>query len=168
MTAMAYYVYQLVDDAEDVVTTLAACAEDAGEPGVDEEFGLGVVSLACDEVENAEVRTASSSLATPWSSPALDQLRWSFPAPGFAFDAGVWLADRHGRPLGLLGGSYVLLRGEFAVSMGRELLPLGVASTLTPNRTGWYVDAAAPAGAWPEAASAASTRYCRPAARAVP
>ena len=143
VTAMAYYVYQLVDNAEDVVTTLAACAEDAGEPGVDEEFGLGVVSLACEQIEDAEVRTATASLVAPWSSPALDRLRWTFPAPGFAFDAGVWFADRRGRPLGRLGGSYVLGRGEFAVSTGRELLPLGVASSLAPHRTGWYVDAAA-------------------------
>ena len=143
VSAMAYYVYQLVDSAEDVVTTLAACAEDAGEPGVDEEFGLGVVSLVCERIEDAEVHTASSSLVAPWSSPALDRLRRGFPAPGFAFDAGVWFADRRGRPLGRLGGSYVLGRGELAVSTGRELLPLGVASSLAPNRTGWYLDAAA-------------------------
>ena len=143
VTAMAYYVYQLVDSAEDVVATLAACAEDAGEPGVDEEFGLGVVSLVCERIEDAEVRTATASLVMPWSSPALDRLRRGFAAPGFAFDAGVWFADRRGRPLGRLGGVYVLGRGEFAVSTGRELLPLGVASSLAPHRAGWYLDAAA-------------------------
>ena len=44
LAAAAFYVFQLYERAEDVVETLKECAEDIGEPGVDVEFGLGLVS----------------------------------------------------------------------------------------------------------------------------
>lgn len=38
-------------DPPSVVGVLNACAEDVGEPGIDEEFGRGIVSVVCDVVQ---------------------------------------------------------------------------------------------------------------------
>ena len=140
-----YYVFQLFEDVGDVVATLKACAIDAGEPGVDDEFGLGVVSLACDEVEDREVRTATASLLALPGSPALDRLLGSVPQSGPSFDGGAAFADRRGRPLARLGATYGFDRGELALAAGREFSPLGVTSSLTPRRPGAYLAAA---GRW--------------------
>ena len=140
----AFYTAQLFDGAVEVVDTLKACAVDAGEEGVDDEFGLGVLNLACPEIENAEVRTASGSLRPAWSSPALDRLAFP-PVRGLSFDAGPAFADRRGRPLGRLGVSYGYRRGALAVDAGREFSPLGVSSSLSRAGAGAYVAAA---GRW--------------------
>ena len=151
-----YYVFQLFEDVGDVVATLMACAIDAGEPGVDDEFGLGVVSLACDEVEDAEVRTASESLATRRGSPALDRLLAPPPEPGLSFDAGAAFADRGGRPLGRLAAAYGFGRAELALAAGRWPAPLGVSSSLSARRPGAYLAAA---GRWRLAGDAGSGLY---------
>ena len=140
----AFYTAQLFDGAVKVVDTLKACAVDAGEEGVDDEFGLGVLNLACPEIENAEVRTASGSLRPAWSSPALDRLAFP-PVRGLSFDGGPAFADRRGRPLGRLGVSYGFRRGALAVGAGREFSPLGVSSSLSRAGAGAYVAAA---GSW--------------------
>ena len=140
----AFYTAQLFDGAVKVVDTLKACAVDAGEEGVDDEFGLGVLNLACPEIENAEVRTASGSLRPAWSSPALVRLAFP-PVRGLSFDAGPAFADRRGRPLGRLGVSYGFRRGAVALGAGREYSPLGVSSSLSPAGAGAYVAAA---GRW--------------------
>ena len=140
----AFYTAQLFDGAVKVVDTLKACAVDAGEEGVDDEFGLGVLNLACPEIESAEVRTASGSLRPAWSSPALDRLAFP-PVRGLSFDAGPAFADRRGRPLGRLGVSYGFRRGAVALGAGREYSPLGVSSSLSPAGAGAYVAAA---GRW--------------------
>ncbi len=72
--AAAYYLRHLFETAEEVVSILLTCAIDIGEPGVDEEFGHGVPSLDCDEVRDAEVLTAGSSLNLVARSPGLDRL----------------------------------------------------------------------------------------------
>lgn len=156
VAAMAFYVFQLVGLAEEVVDILASCAEDAGEPGVDDEFGLGVVNLACDEVEDAEVRTASESLATRRGSPALDRLLATAPEPGLSFDAGAAFADRGGRPLGRLAAAYGFGRAELALAAGRWPAPLGVSSSLSARRPGSYLAAA---GRWRLAGDAGSGLY---------
>ena len=140
----AFYTAQLFDGAVEVVDTLKACAVDAGEEGVDDEFGLGVLNLACAEIENAEVRTASGSLRPAWSSPALDRLAFP-PERGLSFDAGPAFADRRGLPLGRLGVSYGFRRGALALGAGREFSPLGVSSSLARAGAGAYVAAA---GRW--------------------
>ena len=144
LAVAAFYTAQLFDGAVEVVDTLKACAIDAGEEGVDDEFGLGVLNLACPEIENAEVRTASGSLRPAWSSPALDRLAFP-PERGLSFDVGPAFADRRGRPLGRLGVSYGFRRGALALGAGREFSPLGVSSSLARASAGAYVAAA---GRW--------------------
>lgn len=52
VSAAAFYLSQLWDDAEDVVRVLKDCAIDIGEPGIDEEFGVGALNLDCSTVRN--------------------------------------------------------------------------------------------------------------------
>ena len=49
LSAAAYHLFQFYDDADDVVQALQSCTEDIGEPGVDREFGQGLVDLRCAE-----------------------------------------------------------------------------------------------------------------------
>ena len=62
LSALTFYLFQLWDTPREVVGVLNVCAEDVGDPGVDEEFGRGIVSVVCDTVQNRERRVVSSSM----------------------------------------------------------------------------------------------------------
>ena len=143
LAAAAFYVFQLYEKAEEVVDTLKACAEDIGEPGVDAEFGHGLVSLACERVENAEVLTASSSLVLRWDAPALDALLHARASMGLHVGASRWIADRDGLPLARLGAEYSLGALELSLSAGRGRAPLGVGSRYVHPRPAPYAAAGA-------------------------
>ena len=49
LSAAVYHLFQTYEDAEDVVHALKSCTEDVGEPGVDREFGQGLVDFRCAE-----------------------------------------------------------------------------------------------------------------------
>ena len=49
LSAAVFHLFQTYEDAEDVVRTLKSCATDIGEPGVDREFGHGLVDFRCAE-----------------------------------------------------------------------------------------------------------------------
>ena len=49
ISAAVFHLFQLYDDADDVVHALKSCTEDIGEPGVDREFGQGLVDFRCTE-----------------------------------------------------------------------------------------------------------------------
>ena len=141
LAAAAFYVFQLHDKAEVVVETLKACAEDIGDPGVDAEFGHGVVSLACERVENAEVLTASSSLVLRWDAPALEALLALRAPSGVRGRASRWIADRDGLPLARLGAEYGVGALELSLSAGRGRAPLGVGSRYIYARAAPYAAA---------------------------
>ena len=143
LAAATFYVFQLYEKAEEVVHTLKACAEDIGEPGVDAEFGHGLVSLACERVENAEVLTASSSLVLRWDAPALEALLDSRQTAGFRMRTSRWIADRDGLPLARLGAEYSLGALELSLSAGRGRAPLGVGSRYVHPRPAPYAAAGA-------------------------
>ncbi len=143
LAAAAFYVFQLYEKAEEVVDTLKECAEDIGEPGVDYEFGLGLVSLACERVESAEVLTASSSLVLRWDAPALEALLGSRRSAGLRVRASRWIADRDGLPLARLGAEYGLGGLELSLSAGRGRLPLGAGSRFAVARAAPYAAAGA-------------------------
>ena len=143
LAAVAFYVFQLYEKAEEVVDTLKECAVDIGEPGVDAEFGLGLVSLACERVENAEVLTASSSLVLRWDAPALEGLLGPRPSSGVLVRASRWIADRDGLPLARFGANYSLGALELSLSAGRGRAPLGVGSRYVHARPAPYVAASA-------------------------
>ena len=143
LAAAAFYVFQLYEKAEEVVDTLKECAEDIGEPGVDAEFGLGVVSLACARVENAEVLTASSLLVVRWNAPALEGLLYPRPGPGLRVRASRWIAGRDGLPLARLGAEYGVGPLDLSLSAGRGRAPLGVGSRYVHARPAAYAETAA-------------------------
>ena len=143
LAAAAFYVFQLYEKAEEVVDTLKECAVDIGEPGVDVEFGHGLVSLACERVESAEVLTASSSLVLRWDAPALEALLGSGPPAGLRVRASRWIADRGGLPLARLGAEYGLGGLELSLSAGRGRLPLGAGSRYAYARAAPYAAAGA-------------------------
>ena len=49
LSAAVFHLFQTYEDAEDVVHALKSCATDIGEPGVDREFGQGLVDFRCTE-----------------------------------------------------------------------------------------------------------------------
>ena len=49
LSAAVFHIFQTYEDAEDVVRALKSCATDIGEPGVDREFGQGLVDFRCAE-----------------------------------------------------------------------------------------------------------------------
>ena len=49
LSTAVFHLFQTYEDAEDVVRALKSCATDIGEPGVDREFGQGLVDFRCTE-----------------------------------------------------------------------------------------------------------------------
>ena len=49
LSSAVFHLFQTYEDAEDVVRALKSCATDIGEPGVDREFGQGLVDFRCAE-----------------------------------------------------------------------------------------------------------------------
>ena len=49
LSSAVFHLFQTYEDAEDVVRALKSCATDIGEPGVDREFGHGLVDFRCAE-----------------------------------------------------------------------------------------------------------------------
>ena len=49
LSAAVFHLFQLYEDAEDVVQALKRCTRDIGEPGTDREFGNGLVDFRCVE-----------------------------------------------------------------------------------------------------------------------
>ena len=49
LSAAVFHLFQTYEDAEDVIRALKSCATDIGEPGVDREFGHGLVDFRCAE-----------------------------------------------------------------------------------------------------------------------
>lgn len=144
--AAAYYVFQLWDRAEDVVDVLAECAIDVGEPGVDNEFGRGLVNVDCPTVAAREVRAATASVQTAMRSPLLD-LAAPAPAGRQSVALAMRRAGEEGQPTlrdffapGLfqseryvaVGVTVPLGKVEARGVYGLGAVPLGVSSTLVP------------------------------------
>ena len=72
--ALTFYLAQLWNTAQEVVGVLNTCAEDVGEPGIDEEFGRGVASVVCDTVRNRAVGLVAQSTMSSSASPVLNQM----------------------------------------------------------------------------------------------
>ena len=49
LSAAVFHLFQLYERAEDVVQALKRCTRDIGEPGIDREFGNGLVDFRCVE-----------------------------------------------------------------------------------------------------------------------
>ena len=143
LSAYAFYLFQLWDKAEEVTHTLRDCAQDIGEPGVDDEFGQGIAHVDCDKVADREQEVTKGSTQLAVSSPTLDHETGEVTAN--ASTAGVGLAV----PLagnGRTGASLLLTRNYRALSLAADIgrtttllsvgtgtQPLGVSSVFLPQ-----------------------------------
>ena len=147
--ALTFYLFQLWDTPQEVVGVLNTCAEDIGEPGIDEEFGRGIVSVVCDTVQHRERRAVTSSLQVSHSAtPVMSQMtvthdsRHLVPHSPQSLSAPVSLEwfklfyTVRGHDLetvtGHLGGRFSLRGTELFISGGSDHTPLGVYSPLRP------------------------------------
>ena len=153
LAALTFYLHQLWDTPREVVDVLNACAEDVGEPGVDEEFGRGIASVNCDMVRNRERTAVNNSLSVFSASPLLTEMTAGEAVPPFAPSAvsssvsgarsertpfsvaplyavnGYSLATANG----YVGGRLSLKTTDLLVAGGVDHIPLGVRSSLLRN-----------------------------------
>ena len=141
--ALAFYLFQLWDTPQEVVGVLNTCAEDVGEPGIDEEFGRGVVSVVCDTVQGRERSAVANSLNMSNVSPVLSQMtrsgesRQLVPQSLSTKSVTEWFKPFYavrGHDLetvtGHLGGQFSLWGTDLFVFGGADYSPLGVRSSL--------------------------------------
>ena len=145
--ALSYYLSQLWQTPREVVGVLNTCAEDVGDPGIDEEFGRGVVSVICDTVQRRERVIAASSMRTSDAdSPVLNQMiagdyATVRPSPQSLAPRSFALSKRF-RPFyavrgytletatGYVGGQISLDGADLFFAGGADYDPLGVRSSL--------------------------------------
>ena len=142
LSALTFYLFQLWDTPREVVRTLNVCAEDVGEPGIDEEFGRGIVSVVCDRVQNRERSAVSESLSMHNASPVLTQMSGdyhstssipqSLPSAGKFRPFYVLRGYNLETATGHLGGQISLKGADLFVSGGTSYTPLGMHSSFLP------------------------------------
>ncbi len=136
--ALAFYLSQLWDTPQEVVGVLNVCAEDVGEPGIDEEFGRGVVSVVCDVVQGRERSVAAASMRVDaHTSPVLAEMLYRHQQPAMsaapepAFRPFYALSGYNLETLtGHAGAGFPLVGTDLFVSGGAGYAPLGVWSSL--------------------------------------
>lgn len=145
LASLTFYLSQLWHTPQEVIGVLNVCAEDVGEPGIDEEFGRGVVSVVCDTVQNREAGVVASSMRMYNASPVLTQMTGNYvvtqPVPQSP-SALPQLSSTRFRPFyairghnlrtvtGHLGGQFSVKATDLFVSGGADYAPLGVRSSL--------------------------------------
>ncbi len=129
--ALTFYLSQLWDTPREVVGVLNECAEDVGEPGIDEEFGRGIVSVVCDTVQHKERRVVSSSVQTLYSaSPVLSEMLGSSRIPLQISSAPVFYALNPHGGTGHVGTRFSVGGNDLFLSGGFSRMPLGVRTFL--------------------------------------
>ena len=122
LSAIAFYLAQFFPTAEEIVSILRTCAIDVGEPGPDEEYGVGVVNLFCPEVFQKEAEVYVSSLkSTGKSSSVLQELTHRTPA-GLSFRSAVGFGFQGVQ--GYAGVSYTTSAFQATVLAGFSDAPL--------------------------------------------
>ena len=129
--ALTFYLFQLWDTPQAVVGVLNECAEDVGEPGLDEEFGRGVVSVVCDTVRNREQRAVSSSVQTSYSaSPVLSEMLAPSGIPLHTPAVPVFYALNPYTGTGHVGKQFSIGENDLFLSGGLSPMPLGIRTFL--------------------------------------
>ena len=133
LSALTFYLSQLWDTPQEVVGVLNDCAEDVGEPGIDEEYGRGIVSVVCDTVRNREVETVTRSLGFSSVSPVFSQMTDKVRSSG-SFRPFFSVNGRTSKTMtGHLGGEVSMKQADLFLSIGTDYLPLGIRSSLLHN-----------------------------------
>ena len=143
LSAYAFYLFQLWDKAEEVTHTLRDCAQDIGEPGVDDEFGQGIAHVDCDKVADREQEVTKGSTQLAVSSPTLDHETGEVSASVSTAGVGLAVPLAGNRPM---GASLLLTRNYRALSVSADIgttttllsvgtgtQPLGVSSVFLPQ-----------------------------------
>ena len=65
LSAMTFYLAQFWDTPQEIVSVLKECAIDAGEPGPDIEYGLGIANLLCGPVLQKEMEAVFAQNPAP-------------------------------------------------------------------------------------------------------
>ena len=143
LSTLAFYLSQLWDSPQEVVHVLNICAEDIGEPGIDEKYGRGLVSVVCDTVRDREVQVVAQSMqVTSDTSPILNRMARNGAfgeTPGFTpfFSVNGWNTEVM---TGHLGGELSTEPVDLFLSVGSSYLPLGVQSSLLHNARTPFVE----------------------------
>lgn len=148
--AHTFYLFQLWDTAEEVFGVLKECAIDAGEPGVDREFGLGIPTAICKTIQDREVQTAGASLAVGGSSVVVSSLL-AGPGRSISFGNRMNLSLSPSRKLpdlfvsfSSLAAGKTIRRGDktfISAVVGAGYAPLGVSSSMTPPGASLFAEA---------------------------
>ena len=132
LSALSFYLFQLWETPQEVVGVLNVCAEDVGEPGIDEEYGRGLVSVVCDTVRDREVRVVTQSLQVSSVSPVFDEMTQRS-APSVPFRPFFSLDGTNPETMtGHLGGEISVQDTDFYLSAGTGWSALGIHSSLLP------------------------------------
>ena len=132
LSALTFYLSQLWETPQEVVGVLNVCAEDVGEPGIDEEYGRGIVSVVCDTVRNREVGVVAQSLQVSSVSPVFNQMTQNS-ASSVPFRPFFSLNGKNPETMtGHLGGEISVQDTDVFLSAGAGYLPLGIHSSLLP------------------------------------
>ena len=137
--AHTFYLFQLWDTAEEVFGVLKECAIDAGDPGTDREFGLGIPTAICATIQNREVQAAGASLSVGRGSAVVSSLL-AGPGSSVSLGTNVSLAFSPMEKAPDLFASFSTIAAGKTLQLGRTTLsaltgvgysPLGVSSHLT-------------------------------------
>ena len=149
--AHTFYLFQLWDTAEEVFGVLKECAIDAGDPGVDREFGLGIPTAICKTIQDREAQTAGASLTVRGGSAVVSSL---LAGPGSSVSFGNRMNLSFSRSWKLpdlfvsfsslaLGKTVRRDKTTFSFLAGAGYAPLGVSSSLTRTGTSLFAEAGA-------------------------
>ena len=147
--AHTFYLFQLWDTAEEVLGVLKECAIDAGDPGVDREFGLGIPTAICKTIQDREAQTAGASLTVGGGSAVVSSL---LAGPGSSVSFGNRMNLSFSRSWKLpdlfvsfsslaLGKTVRRDKTTFSFLAGAGYAPLGVSSSLTRTGTSLFAEA---------------------------
>ena len=128
--SLTFYLSQLWETPQEVIGVLNVCAEDVGEPGIDEEFGRGIVSVVCDTVQNRERGVVADSVTVLEASPVMAQMTAPGSAPGGFRPFYSFRGYSAETAAGYVGGRFSGGRTDFFMSGGAGYAPLGVYSSL--------------------------------------
>ena len=148
--AHTFYLFQLWDTAEEVFGVLKECAFDAGDPGVDREFGLGIPTAICPTIQNREVQAAGASLTVGGGSAVVSSLL-AGPGNSLSFGNRMSLSFSPSWKLPDLFVSFSSLAAGKTISVGDKTLisalagagyaPLGVSSSMTVPGASLFAEA---------------------------
>ncbi len=155
---ITFYLAQFYDTPEEIVEVLKECAVDVGEPGIDREYGQGVINLACPQVLEKELSvilehqpTVSSTtlLKTPpqarggnltgsWIARRMSLRAYAPPALATAIDVEL-TGTTNGIATFEEDGTAKVMHTVTATITGKLLIPLNVTVEETTEVSGKYV-----------------------------